>query len=188
MGDLFDMRKTKMIAGAMLAAALTLTACSNEEEKSKEETSSEHSSEHMHGDSEVPSNLVAAENPTYDIGSKAIINANHMEGMKGAEATVTGAYETIAYTVSYIPVSGKSKDPVDDHKWVIQEEIKDAGDKMLENGEVVIIEADHMKGMKGAEATIESAKKTTVYMIDYTPTTGGEKVTNHKWLVESELK
>lgn len=111
-----------------------------------------------------------------------------MKGMKGAEATVTGAYETTAYTVSYIPESGKSKEPINNHKWVIQEEIKDAGDKMLEPGTEVIIEANHMKGMKGAEATIESAEKTTVYMIDYTPTTGGEKVTNHKWLVESELK
>lgn len=178
------MIKIKMIAGVMLAAAMTLTACANE----KEDSSSEHSNEHMHGESEVPSNLVAAEDPTYDIGSKVIINSDHMEGMKGAEGTVTGAFETTAYVVSYIPASGESKESIDHHKWVIQEEIKDAGDKMLEPGTEVIIEANHMKGMKGAEATIESAEKTTVYMIDYTPTTGGEKVTNHKWLVESELK
>lgn len=44
-----------------------------------------------------------------------------------------------------------------------------------------------MKGMEGAVAEIDSAEKTTMYMIDYTPTTGGEEVTNHKWITESEL-
>jgi hypothetical protein len=44
-----------------------------------------------------------------------------------------------------------------------------------------------MKGMKGATGKIDSAEKTTVYTVDYTPTTGGEKVKNHKWVTESEL-
>ncbi len=44
-----------------------------------------------------------------------------------------------------------------------------------------------MKGMDGATAEIDSGEPTTVYMIDYTPTSGGEKVTNHKWVTESEL-
>ncbi|MBM7634269.1 hypothetical protein JOD17_003371 [Geomicrobium sediminis] len=44
-----------------------------------------------------------------------------------------------------------------------------------------------MPGMKGATAVIESAVKTTVYMVNYTPTTGEEEVKNHKWLIESEL-
>lgn len=44
-----------------------------------------------------------------------------------------------------------------------------------------------MPGMKGATAKIESAEHTTVYMVDFTPTTGGEPVKNHKWLTESEL-
>lgn len=54
-------------------------------------------------------------------------------------------------------------------------------------GAEVVLEADHMKGMDGATATIDSAEKTTVYMIDYVPTTGGEKMTNHKWVTENEL-
>lgn len=73
------------------------------------------------------------------------------------------------------------------HKWVIQEEIKGAGNEQLKAGSEVTLEADHMKGMKGAKATIDSAEKTTVYMVDYAPTTGGEKVKNHKWVTESEL-
>jgi hypothetical protein len=45
----------------------------------------------------------------------------------------------------------------------------------------------HTKGMDGAKAEIDSAEKTTVYMINYTSTTDGEEVTNHKWVTESEL-
>ncbi|WP_060209976.1 YdhK family protein [Sporosarcina koreensis] len=137
------------------------------------------------GSGEVPANLKVAENPTYEVGSKAIIETDHMKGMKGAVATIVGAYDTTAYAISYTPVTGSER--VENHKWVIQEEIKDAGEQQLEPGTEVTVEADHMKGMKGATAEIDSAEKTTVYMIDYTPTTGGEKVTNHKWVTEEEL-
>ncbi|HLR22928.1 MAG TPA: YdhK family protein [Pseudogracilibacillus sp.] len=135
--------------------------------------------------SEVPREPKPAVNPTYKVGSKAIIEANHMEGMKGAVATIVAAYSTNAYAVSFVPTTGGEK--VNNHKWVIQEEIKNAGSELLKPGTKVILEANHMKGMKGAEATIDSGEKTTVYMVDYTPTTGGEEVKNHKWLVESEL-
>lgn len=93
--------------------------------------------------------------------------------------------DTTAYVVDYTPTTGGEK--VTNHKWVIQEEIKDADDKNIKPGTEVTLEADHMKGTKGAKATIDSAEKTTVYMVDYTPTTGGEKVTNHKWVTASEL-
>ena len=108
-----------------------------------------------------------------------------MKVMKGAVAKIVGAYDTTAYAISFTPVTGG--DRVENHKWVIQEELKDAYDRALEPGTEVTIEADHMKGMKGALAEIDSAEETTVYMIDYTPTTGGEEVTNHKWVTESEL-
>ncbi|MEK5069457.1 YdhK family protein [Sporosarcina sp. FSL K6-1508] len=137
------------------------------------------------GSGEVPENLKVAENPTYRVGSQAIINTDHMEGMDGAEATIVGAYDTTAFAVSYVPTTGGEK--VINHKWVIKEELKNAGDETLEKGTKVTIEADHMEGMEGAKAEIDSAEQTTVYMIDYTPTTGGEKVTNHKWVTESEL-
>jgi hypothetical protein len=44
-----------------------------------------------------------------------------------------------------------------------------------------------MDGMKDAPATVVGAYDTTVYQVDYTPTTGGERVTNHKWVVQEEL-
>lgn len=137
------------------------------------------------GSEEVPSNLKKADHPTFKVGSHAIINADHMPGMKGAEATIVGAYNTTAYAVTYTPTTGGK--PVPDHKWVIQEELKSAGSEPLKPGAKVTLEADHMKGMKGAAATIDSAEQTTVYMINYFPTSGGAKVTNHKWVTESEL-
>lgn len=137
------------------------------------------------GSGEVPDDLDVAENPTYEVGSKAIITSDHMSGMKGAEATIVGAYNTTVYTVSYTPKNGGER--VENHKWVIHEELKDVGQEPLEPGTEVTINASHMEGMNGATAVIDSAEDTTVYMVDFVPTTGGDKVTNHKWVTESEL-
>jgi transcription antitermination factor NusG len=76
---------------------------------------------------------------------------------------------------------------VEDHKWVIHEEIPDAGEEPFKPGDEVTINGAHMEGMDGVTAEIASAEETTVYLIDFTPTTGGEVVTNHKWVTESEL-
>ncbi|ASK61341.1 hypothetical protein CFK37_03710 [Virgibacillus phasianinus] len=137
------------------------------------------------GSGEVPEGLAVAENPKYEVGSQATLTTDHMPGMKDADATIVGAYDTTAYVISYTPTTGGER--VKNHKWVIQEEIKGAGEEPIEPGTEVTITASHMKGMDGATATIDSAKQTTVYMIDYMPTNGGEKVTNHKWVTGSEL-
>jgi hypothetical protein len=185
------MDKKFIIGIVSLFTAMTLTACSSngEESTSKEEATQhegmDHSSMNHSGSGEIPEGLKVAENPTYKVGSRAIIKEGHMEGMKGAEATIVGAYDTIAYSVSYTPTNGGER--VENHKWVIHEEIPEAGDAPLEPGTEVALDAEHMEGMKGATAVIDTAEETTVYMIDFTPTTGGEKVTNHKWVTESEL-
>jgi len=158
---------------------------SNHANQPKMEHDSMNSDSHS-GSGEIPPNLEKAKNPTFKVGSEAIVNAEHMEGMKGAVATIKGAYDTIAYVISYTPTTGGPM--MKNHKWVIQEELKNAGSQMLKPGTKVTIEADHMKGMKGAAGVIESGVKTTVYMVDYTPTNGGKRVINHKWVVESELK
>lgn len=44
-----------------------------------------------------------------------------------------------------------------------------------------------MEGMENATVLIDEAVQTTVYMVDYTSTTNGEAVTNHKWVTEEEL-
>lgn len=145
----------------------------------------DHSNMDMSSSGEAPEGLKVAENPIYEVGSKAIIESDHMAGMKGAEATIVGAYDTTVYTVSYTPTTGGER--VENHKWVIHEELQDAGDAPLEPGTEVTVNADHMEGMNGATVEIDSAEETTVYMVDFTPTTGGEEVKNHKWVTESEL-
>ena len=140
----------------------------------------------MHsGSAEVPKGLKVAKNPTYKVGSQVVVKAHHMKGMYGAKATIVGAYDTTAYTVTYTPTTGGPI--VKNHKWVIQEEIKNAGTITLKPGTAVTLEANHMEGMMGAKGTINSAVHTRVYMIDYLPTTGGPMVKNHKWVIESEL-
>lgn len=137
------------------------------------------------GSGEVPEGLKEAENPTYKVGSQAIINAEHMEGMNGAEATISGAYDTTVYSVSYTPTNGGER--VEDHKWVIHGEIENAGEEPFKAGDEVVLNADHMEGMDGVTATIDAAEQTTIYMVDYTDTVTGEEVTNHQWVTESEL-
>jgi hypothetical protein len=134
---------------------------------------------------EVPKGIKVAQNPTYKVGSQAIIQADHMPGMKGAKATIVGAYDTAAYAVSYTPTTGGQ--PVKNHKWVVHEEIKNAGSEPFKPGTQVTLMADHMPGMMGTTATIDLAQHTTVYMVDYTPSAGGQPVKNHKWVTESEL-
>ncbi|KQL55137.1 hypothetical protein AN964_17560 [Heyndrickxia shackletonii] len=134
---------------------------------------------------EVPKVLKVAKNPTYKVGDKVILKTDHMKGMMDAEATISGAFDTTACVVNYTPTTGGPE--VKNHKWVIQEEIKDAGDQTLKPGTKVTLEADHMKGMQGAKGEIVTSEKTTVYMVDYTPTTGGPVVKNHKWVTEDEV-
>ncbi|MDN7243865.1 YdhK family protein [Planococcus shenhongbingii] len=190
------MPKNKWVMGMLsLVAAFTLSACNTGSETSEapvdnaaeENMSQESGHENMdHSSSgEVPADLQEAENPAYPVGSQAIIETGHMDGMKGAEATIAGAYDTTAYAVTYTPTTGG--EPVENHKWVIHEELENSGDQPLKPGDEVTLAADHMEGMDGATATIDSTENTTVYMIDFTPTTGGEPVINHKWVTESEL-
>ncbi|PJH69236.1 hypothetical protein CVR96_27395, partial [Salmonella enterica subsp. enterica serovar Typhimurium] len=83
-------------------------------------------------------------------------------GMRGAEATITGAYDTTAYTVSFTPTTGG--EPIEEHNWVLHEEllVEDPGDAPIEPGTEVTLNTDHMKGMNGAKAVIDAAEDTTV--------------------------
>ncbi|MDM5205373.1 YdhK family protein [Cytobacillus kochii] len=202
--------KKSVLLSLFAALFLILGACSNANDENTENTENaentententedventeemedmegmDHSNMDMSSSGEVPEGLKSAENPTYPVGSKAIIQDAHMEGMKGAEATIVGAYDTTVYTISYTPTTGGER--VENHKWVIHEELIDAGDAPLEPDTEVKTEASHMEGMEGATVEIDSAEQTTVYMVDFTTTTDGEEVKNHKWVTESEL-
>ena len=110
--------------------------------------------------------------------------ADHMPGMDGAEATVSGAFTTTAYAVSYAPTTGG--EPVTDHRWVVHEELENPGRAPLADGAQAVLLAEHMTGMKGADAAIDYSTDETVYMVDLDA--DGMRMTNHKWVVESEMQ
>lgn len=145
----------------------------------------DHGNMNHSGSGEVPEGLKESQNPKYGVGTQAIIESDHMPGMKGATAKFVGAYDTTVYTISYTPTTGGEE--VRNHKWVIHKELQNPGEPPLKPGTEVVVNADHMEGMKGVTAEIDSAEQTTVYMVDFTSTTGGEEVKNHKWVTESEL-
>ncbi|USK34436.1 YdhK family protein [Bacillus sp. F19] len=182
-------KKLTIFLSLIMAVSLSLGACGNSagDQGEKKEVSEhmDHGSMNHSSSGEVPEGLKEAESPSYEVGSKAIIKTDHMEGMNGAEAVISGAFDTTVYAISYTPEGGG--DPVVNHKWIIHEEIKNAPEQPLKAGDEVTVEASHMEGMEGAESVIDSAEKTTVYMVDYTPEGGGEEVKNHKWVTESEL-
>lgn len=196
------MKNSTKFATLTLAATLLLAACGDANDDMMMDDSQMEEHENMdqgemdHGDmghgsmnhstdGSLPDGLVEASDPTFAVGDTALITNAHMEGMEGVEAEIVGAFDTTVYTVSYTPTTGG--DPVEDHKWVIHEELEDAGEAPLEVGTEVTLDADHMEGMDGATATIDSAEETTVYMVNYTDKETGDDVTNHKWVTESEL-
>lgn len=154
-------------------------------DKQEESNGMDHSGMDHSGSGEVPEGMVEADNPTYPVGSKAVLNADHMPGMNGAEATVSGAFDTTVYSVTYTPTNGG--EPVENHKWVVHEEIENAGAEPFKPGDEVVLDAEHMEGMDEATSTIDTAKQTTVYMVDYTDEQTGEEITNHMWVTEDEL-
>lgn len=187
------------VAGAGL---LALTACgggSTEEQDTQGPSSpaaaessamaTDHSSgmeghQHAMQGGPPPEGIEDAADPTFPVGSTVTLTADHMPGMEGSEATITGAFDTTAYSVTYTPTDGG--EPVVDHRWVVHEELQDPGEAPLPDGTEVVLEAEHMAGMEGAEATIESSTDETVYMVDVTA--DGMEMTDHKWVVDSEVE
>lgn len=184
------------VAAGVLGGALVFTGCSTggDQDQATPSTTSHHKGhgsssdsggmEHPMDGGPAPEGIETAASPTYPVGTEVTLTADHMEGMDGANATIAGAYDTYTYAVDFTPSTGG--EPVKDHKWVVQQEIKDAGDERLADGTEVTLEAEHMEGMEGAEATIASSTEETVYMVDYE--SDGMTMTNHKWVVESEIK
>lgn len=191
--------RTGLAAGA-LGVALVLAGCASgadDDQQTDPSATEEHQGhggnnaesgdeemEHPMDGGPAPEGIAEASEPTYPVGTEVQLTADHMEGMEGATATISGAFDTYTYSVNYTPAGGGA--PVTDHKWVVQEEIEDAGDERLADGTEVTLLAEHMEGMEGATATIASSTDETVYMVDYE--TDGMKMTNHKWVVESEIQ
>lgn len=186
------MKKQLFVTTLALTAVLGLGACGTDSDSSGShdmhdaDKSSSHDGMMHSSDGKVPEGIKQAENPKFEDNSKVILASDHMQGMDGAKGTVVDSFDTTVYAVSYTPTTGGKK--VTNHKWVIQEELNPVPASTLSKGDDVTLAADHMKGMDGAEATIDSAEQTTVYMVDFKPTTGGKTVKNHKWVTEDELQ
>ena len=187
------MKRTIALAALALTSSLALAACTDDTASDAPETTTTTTSEtatqsseghdHPADGGQPPAGIAAEENPTYPVGTEVILTADHMPGMDGATATISGAFDTTTYSVSYTPTDGG--DPVTDHRWVVHEELVDPGQAPLPEGSEVVLDAEHMSGMKGTEATIDYSTDETVYMVDLT--VDGMTMTNHKWVTESEI-
>lgn len=183
-----------------LGIIVFLGACSNQSESNNSKSTNEESTsiasskmnsmegmnhEGMNHEGMVPSSMKDAAHPKFPVGSNVILLGDHMKGMKGAKAQVVGAFDTTTYEVSYKPKTGGPM--VKNHRWVVQEELKDT--KTVANeGDTVILNADHMDGMMGAEAKVDKSITRTVYVVNYTPTNGQKEVKNHMWVTEDEME
>jgi Protein of unknown function (DUF1541) len=187
------MIKKIIIFSFFVATTVVISACSiNSDTHSNamnnhQDMNMDHSNQHMdHAHAgQLPSGMKNASNPKYALGESVTIKDGHMPGMKDAQATIVGAYDTTVYTVTYAPTTGGEK--VTHHKWIVQEEILNAVQTPYNTGDEVTLAAEHMPGMNGAKATIDSAQNMTVYVVDFTPTTGGDPIKNHMWVTEDEL-
>lgn len=201
------MKRSITLAALVLTSTLALTACSDATDNSDDadttstttataetnETHQEdtttaddggHEMEHPEDGGPPPEGITEATDPTYPVGSEVMLTADHMPGMDGAQATISGAFDTTTYSVSYTPTDGG--EPVTDHRWVVHEELVDPGETPLPGGTEVVLNAEHMPGMQGATATIDYSTQETVYMVDID--TGEMTMINHKWVTESEIQ
>ncbi|RSK27582.1 DUF1541 domain-containing protein [Bacillus sp. HMF5848] len=97
------------------------------------------------------------------------------------ESCVIQEFFSVYYTSSH------DGERVENHKWIVHEELDNIGEGVLKPGTEVTTSAEHMIGMKDTTQEIVSSETTTVYMVDFV-TADGQKVTNHKWVTESELR
>lgn len=190
-------RRTALgMASAVLIGGLVLTGCGDSGEEEAAEPSGQATAAEGHAHDEgggghqhdadggqPPEGIQEAVDPAYAMGETVRLAADHMPGMDGAEATISGAFDTTTYVVSYTPTDGG--EPVTGHQWVVHEELKDPGEAPLPDGTEVVLTADHMPGMDGARASVDSSTDETVYMVDFEM--DGMAMTNHKWVVESEI-
>lgn len=177
----------------LLGVAAVLSGCSSDDaaDTAEDQSAATTDAQDPHADMDhpadggpVPAGMTEAADPEFPVGTKVVLDADHMHGMDGATATIVGAYDTFTYAVDFTPTTGG--DLITDHKWVVQEEIEDAGDARIPDGTEVTLKAAHMDGMDGATATISDSTDETVYVVDYEA--DGMMMTNHKWVVESEIE
>lgn len=130
--------------------------------------------------------LQPAKAAKYPLGTPVTINADHMEGMQGADGYVSGVFDTTIYAIDYLDANGNE---VKNHKWIIQEEIANHQNKAYQVGDKVVLTPGHISGLggEGAEATIVMVVEGPAYMVDYRTTDGDVLIEQHQWVSEDEL-
>lgn len=183
-----------------LSSVLLLAACAGDSDDSStpevdqqtediiEEAEPSREAGQEDGDPVIPDGMLPAVNPTYFKGDPVILTAEHLPGMSGAEAEIVDAFDTIAYSVSY--EDADTGEAVDHHKWVVHEELGEADhqEEAFSIEDQVTLEASNLPGMQGQAARIEEVLETTVYVVDYQPTDGGEAIQNYQWITEEEME
>ncbi|UDM31896.1 DUF1541 domain-containing protein [Lentilactobacillus laojiaonis] len=137
--------------------------------------------------------LMVAQAPNFKKGDSVTLLVDHVMAhmvmkMKGAPATIVAGYNTRAYAVDFYTTNDHTL--VKDHKWIIQREIKGETDDSpaLSIGSKITIEANHMPGMRGAEATIVDSQEGNIYIVDVPAYEGQKPMMNHRWFMQDEMK
>lgn len=132
--------------------------------------------------------LRPAADPAYPVGSKAILAADHIPGMMGAAATISGAFDTVLYAVNYTRTDTGAQEKW--HRWVIQEEIDGNRSEPYQVGDLVTLLPGYISGMggEGAQAEIVEVVIGVAYMVDFEASDAAGFVRNHQWVCEDELQ
>ena len=127
-----------------------------------------------------------AENPTFPVGTQALVSHEHFPGAAGSTVTVTGAFDEIAYAVSFQP--GAPGFPFEyAHRWIMHTELWGWEDvEIFEPGTVVMLYTDHFPGSRYQIGIIEYYEIGTTYQLDMI-TRYGLPVWDHQWFTESEM-
>lgn len=111
------MKKLVLYVCAVVAMLFLVAGCSSNSTQKEGSSTHSHSSErtemHEHTGSKKVHGLKKAEQPKYKAGTKVKLTADHMKGMKDANATIVNAYDSKLYAVDYKSTSDKKM--VKDH-------------------------------------------------------------------------
>ncbi|MCL1935212.1 MAG: DUF1541 domain-containing protein [Defluviitaleaceae bacterium] len=125
-------------------------------------------------------------NPTFPVGTPVILAHEHFPGAAGSQAVVTGAFDEIAYAVSFQP--GAPGFPFEyAHRWIMHTELWGWENvEVFEPGTVVMLDTDHFPGSRYQIGIVEYYERGTTYQLDGT-TRYGLPFWDHQWFTESEI-
>lgn len=76
------------------------------EPSDSQDNEAHHEMDHSMDGGGAPEGIAVDAHPTYPVGTTVTLTADHMKGIKGAKATIAGAFSTYTYEVDYTPADG----------------------------------------------------------------------------------